>query len=212
MPRRETDIDATRAVLLDCAETLIRQRGAVTFTITDIAAEAGMSQSNVYRFFENKDALAEAMAGRWFAELIAIIEDVVEADFDPAEKLFQFFARRLAVKRARFAEDPDLFQSYMELGDEHFEVVRGYVDLTDHYMAMLIAEAMEAGYFAGLELDRAVSLVNLMLQPFVNPKLMVDLEHLADEANLRLVLDTILRGARVEGAGPATRPRLVSAS
>ncbi|WP_422344984.1 TetR/AcrR family transcriptional regulator [Parasphingorhabdus sp.] len=196
MPRPETDIEAGREQLIQIAEVIIRDRGAISFTITDLAAEAGMSQSNVYRFFENKDALAEAMAGRWFAELITIIEDLVEADMPAKQKLYEFFARRLAIKRARFEEDPDLFRSYMELGNEHFEVIRGYVDLTDHYMAMILAEAMEEGYFEGLELDQIVSLVNTMVQPFCNPNLMMDMMHLADENRLRQVIDTILTGLK----------------
>ncbi len=202
MPRPETDIEAGREKLIQTAEVIIRERGAINFTITDLAAEAGMSQSNVYRFFENKDELAEAMAGRWFAELIAIIEGLIEADMPAQQKLYEFFARRLAIKRARFEEDPDLFRSYMELGDQHFEVIRGYVDLTDHYMAMILAEAMEEGYFEGLELDEIVSLVNTMVQPFCNPKLMMDMTHLADEVRLRQVIDTILAGlkARSENA------------
>lgn len=199
MARPETDIEAGREKLIQIAELIIQERGAIDFTITDLAAEAGMSQSNVYRFFENKDALAEAMAGRWFAELIAIIEDLVEADMPAKQKLYEFFARRLVIQRARFAEDPDLFRSYMELGNQHFEVIRGYVDLTDHYMAIILAEAMEEGYFEGLELDQIVSLVNTMIQPFCNPKLMMDMMHLADEGRLRQVIETIMSGLKGRG-------------
>ncbi|QJB70201.1 TetR family transcriptional regulator [Parasphingorhabdus halotolerans] len=208
MPRPETDIEAGREKLIHMAETIIRERGAISFTITDLAAEAGMSQSNVYRFFENKDQLAEVMAGRWFAELIAIIEDLVETEMPAEQKLYEFFARRLVIKRARFEEDPDLFRSYMELGDQHFEVIRGYVDLTDHYMASILAEAMEAGYFEGLELDAVVSLVNTMVQPFCNPNLMMNMMHLADEGRLRQVIDTILTGLKARDHSVSEKPAL----
>ncbi|QTD57609.1 TetR family transcriptional regulator [Parasphingorhabdus cellanae] len=212
MPRPETDIEAGREKLIQTAEAIIRERGAINFTITDLAAEAGMSQSNVYRFFENKDALAEAMAGRWFAELITIIEGLVEADMPARQKLYEFFARRLVIKRTRFEDDPDLFRSYMELGDQHFDVIRGYVDLTDHYMAIILAEAMEEGYFEGLELDQVVSLVNTMVQPFCNPNLMMDMMHLADEDRLRQVVDTILTGLKAHSDKAPEKPELHIAS
>ena len=212
MPRPETDIEAGREKLIQIAEAIIRERGAINFTITDLAAEAGMSQSNVYRFFENKDALAEAMAGRWFAELITIIEKLVEEDIPVEQKLYEFFVRRLIIKRSRFEEDPDLFRSYMELGRQHFEVVRGYVDLTDHYMAIILAEAMEEGYFEGLELDKVVSLVNTMVQPFCNPNLMVNMMHLADEDRLRQVIDTILNGLKAREQEPLKKATLYIAS
>jgi AcrR family transcriptional regulator len=196
MPRPETDIEAGRKKLLATAERIIRESGAINFTITDLAAEAGMSQSNVYRFFENKDALAEAMAGEWFAELGGIMEELVAADMPVEEKLYQFFAKRLALKRQRYEDDPQLFASYMELGDQHFEVIRGYVDLADHYMATILAEAMEAGYFKGLELDNVVTVVNTMAQPFCNPSLMMKMMHMATEERLRQVVDTIFAGLK----------------
>ncbi|VAW04146.1 hypothetical protein MNBD_ALPHA04-2411 [hydrothermal vent metagenome] len=194
MSRPQTDIEAGREKLVETAEQIIRERGAITFTIADLAAEAGMSQSNVYRFFASKDALAEEMAGRWFADKTAIMEKLVEEDIPVREKLYAFFARRLAVMQQRFDENPELFAAYMELGDLHFEVIRGYVDLADHYMAIILAEAMEEGYFRGLELDMVVSLVNMMVQPFCNPRVMMMLNRAADEEKLRLIIDAIFDG------------------
>ncbi|MBF6603371.1 MAG: TetR family transcriptional regulator [Sphingorhabdus sp.] len=202
MQRPRTDLEENREKLIKCAEAIIREHGAIDFTMADLAAEAGMSQTNVFRFFENKDALAEAMAGRWFAELIEIVEDLVEADMPARQKLFEFFARRLAIKRARFKENPELFRSYMELGEQHFEVVRGYVDLNDHFMAIILAEAMEEGYFEGLELDEIVSLVNAMVQPFCNPMLIKDMMPLANETRLQQVIDTILAGLKARPLDP----------
>jgi len=66
----------------------------------------------------------------------------------------------------------------------------------DHYMASILAEALEYGYFSGFELDQLVSLVNCMLQPFCNPSLMMDMMHLADETRLRQAVDTILAGLK----------------
>lgn len=208
MPRPETDIEATRGKIMDAADRIIQDRGAISFTMTDLATAVGMSPSNLYRFFENKDALAEAMAGEWFAELLVIMEELVSADMPVEEKLYQFFARRVVIKRARYEDDPELFEAYMELGDEHFEVIKGYVDLADHYMASILAEAMEEGYFKGMELDTVVSLVNTMVQPFCNPRLMMQMMHLATEERLRIVINTILNGMRSHAQQPTAKPHL----
>ncbi|WP_417622593.1 TetR/AcrR family transcriptional regulator [Parasphingorhabdus sp.] len=194
MPRPQTDVEATRTRIMDAADRMIQEKGAISFTMTDLAGAVGMSPSNLYRFFESKDALAEAMAGDWFAELQEIMEALVSADIPVEEKLYQFFANRLVVQRARYEEDPELFEAYMDLGDEHFEVIKGYVDLADHYMASILAEAMEKGYFKGLELDAIVSLVNSMMQPFCNPRIMMQMMHVATEERLRIVINTILNG------------------
>ena len=208
MPRPETDIAATRYRIIAAADRMIQEKGAISFTMSDLATAVGMSPSNLYRFFENKDALAEAMAGEWFAELLVIMEELVSADMPVEEKLYQFFAKRVVIKRARYEDDPELFESYMELGDEHFDVIKGYVDLADHYMASILAEAMEKGYFKGLELDAVVSLVNTMMQPFCNPQLMMQMMHLATEERLRIVINTIFKGLQADNDRLITKPEL----
>jgi TetR/AcrR family transcriptional regulator, repressor of the ameABC operon len=200
MARPATDIDAGRAQLLDQVESLIRQRGATSVSLAELANAAGMSTGNLYRFFENKEALYEAVAERWFAPKIAIMEEVVASDMAPRDKLYAFFARRFVLMRDSFDAEPVLFQSYVELGQEHFDTVRGYVDLADHYLAMVVAEAIDAGAFPGLSIDQAVSHINLMIQPFCNPELMIMLRHSVTEEKLARIIDTILDGLRNDGA------------
>src|SRR3989344_3871338 len=175
MSRPLNDHEAIRSQLMDAAEDMVRTRGAINLSLTEVAAACGMSQSSFYRYFASKEAFFEAIAGRWFEELNQIMEDVVASDLPPREKLFEFFARRVAVKRARFEADPNLFRANMDLGEEHWEVIRGYVDLADHYMAVILGEAMAEGYFPGYDLDHVVSLTNLVMQPFCNPFVMMDM-------------------------------------
>ena len=41
--------------------------------------------------------------------------------------------------------DPVAFATYAELGRENFDLVRSYVDLGDHYLSLIIGEAMADG-------------------------------------------------------------------
>jgi AcrR family transcriptional regulator len=194
MARPQTDIEAGRLELLDIAEELVRKRGGVDLSMSELAAAAGMSPSNLYRFFESKEALMEAAAGRWFAPKIAIMEEVVATEIPIRDKMYAFFARRFALMREQYREDPDLFKNYLELGEQHFEVVRGYVDLGDHYLALLVAEAMDDGYLPNLTIDEAVSLINQMIQPYCNPEALLYLDHKLSEAKLSRIIDTIFIG------------------
>ena len=201
MARPQTDIDATKQELLDIVEAMVAKRGAVEITVNELAAEAGMSPSNLYRFFENKEAILEAAAERWFAPKIAIMEEVVALPLPAHEKLYQFFVRRYRLSCEQLAADPQLFQSYMELGAQHFEVVRGYVDLGDHYLAIIVAEAMEQGYFTDLTIDETVSLINRMVHVYCNPEVLVFLAHKMSENKLSLIVDAIFAGL-----GKGTKP------
>ena len=169
MARPQTDIDAGRAALLEVVEDLVRKRGSVDISMTDLAAAAGMSPSNLYRFFDNKEALLEAVADRFFAEKVRIMVEVTESDLPVQDKMYQYFARRYLAMVDQYEAEPDLLKSYLEIGQQYFEVVRGYVDLGDHYLSLIVAEAMEQGYFEGLSIDETVSLINQMVQCYTNP-------------------------------------------
>lgn len=209
MPRPQTDIEAGRRLLLDTVEEMLRERGAFDLSMTDLAATAGMSPSNIYRFFESREAVFEAVAEDWFADKIAIMEEVTASDLAPRDKMFAFFARRFVVMRERFNEDPGLFQGYCDLGNQHFEVIRGYVDLGDHYLSVIVAEALEHGFFGGMSIDYAVSLINQMVGAYTRPDALTYLEPKLSEEKLGLIIDTIFAGLRaVSGATASTEPHI----
>jgi AcrR family transcriptional regulator len=194
MARPQTDLEAGRELLLDTVEELVRKRGAADIAMNELAAAAGMSPSNIYRFFESKEALMEAVAERWFSDKVGIMEEVTASDLPVRDKLHAFFARRFVVLKRHFDEDPELFRSYCELGEQYFDVVRGYVDLGDHYLAVIVAEALEAGYFGDLSIDEIVSLINQMVTPYCMPEALTHIGHKLSEEKLARIVDAIFIG------------------
>lgn len=194
MARPQTDIEAGRKMLLEVVEDMVRKRGATDISLTELASLAGMSPSNIYRFFENKEALFEALAENWFADKTVIMENVVASDLPPRDKMYEFFARRFVLMSKRHAEEPDLFKSHCALGLEHFEVVRGYIDLGDHYLSVIVAEAMEDGHFANMSIDNTVSLINQMVQCYCRPDIMITMPHRLSVEKLGMIIDAIFVG------------------
>lgn len=201
MARPQTDLEAGRAQLIDLVIELIEERGSTNITVTELAARASMSPANLYRYFESKEALIEAVAGRWFQPKVTIMEEVVASDLPPRRKMYEFFARRFALMRGEWERDPVAFSSYVELGKENFELVRSYIDLADHYLSEIIGEAMADGHFAGLSVDEALSLVNQMTNMYVNigameyvmPKLSTD--------KLARIIDAVFDGLSAKDRG-----------
>jgi AcrR family transcriptional regulator len=194
MARPATDIEAGRAQLLDLVESLIEERGAMEITLAELAARAHMSPANIYRFFESKEALFEAIAERWFEPKIAIMDEVLASDLPIRERFYEFFARRFELMVAQQRENPMLFDSYCELGQQHFDIIRSYIDLGDHNLSVLIGEAKAEGYFPALSIDSALSHVNLMVHVFVNPKAVVLIQPTPTTAKLRAIVDAIFDG------------------
>ena len=59
----------TRERILEVAERLFRQIGYLKTTVGDIAKELKMSPANVYRFFESKKAIHQAVARSLMGEV-----------------------------------------------------------------------------------------------------------------------------------------------
>ena len=201
MARPQTDIEAGREHLIDLVIELVEERGSAALTMTELATRAGMSPPNLYRYFENREGMIEAVAERWFQPKVAIMEAVVASDLPPRRKLYEFYAQRFAVIRAMWQRDPVVFQTYCEVGEEHFDVVRSYVDLGDHYLGVIIGEAMAEGHFAGLEIDETISLINQMTACYVNIGLMAMIMPKLSEAKLARIVDAVFDGLSAQDRG-----------
>lgn len=201
MARPQTDIEAGRQHLVELVIDLIEERGTSAMTVTDIAARAGMSPASLYRYFESKEALIEAVAEHWFQPKVAIMEEVVASELPPRRKMFEFFARRFALMKAEWERDPVAFATYVELGRENFELVRSYVDLGDHYLAEIIGEAMAEGFFAGLSVDEALSLINQMVGVYVNIGAMELVMPRLSTDKLARIVDAVFDGLSAQDRG-----------
>ena len=122
------------------------------------------------------------------------MEEVVASDLPPRRKMFEFYARRFTLLKAEWERDPVAFANYVELGKENFELVRSYVDLGDHYLALIIGEAMADGHFAGLDIDEAISLINQMTGSYVNIGAMELIMPKLTEDKLARIVDAVFDG------------------
>lgn len=203
MPRPHTDIDAGREQLVQLAIGLIEERGNGAITMTELAAAAAMSPANLYRYFDNRDALVEAIAEYWFRPKVAIMEEVIASDLPARRKMFEFFARRFTMMKQEWEQDPLAFATYADLGRENFEQVRSYVDLGDHYLSLIIGEAMAEGSFEGLSIDETLSLVNQMVSVYVNVGAMEMVMPKLTTQKLARIVDAIFDGLSAKDRGSA---------
>lgn len=76
-----------RERLLDVATDLFAARGFKGTSIRDIAREMGMSISNIYHYFGNKDGLLLAILKRSSVDVVTRLQGVLATDIEPVEKL-----------------------------------------------------------------------------------------------------------------------------
>jgi AcrR family transcriptional regulator len=66
--------------VLDAADVLLAREGAGALVTTRVAEEAGVAVGSVYAYFPDKEAIAEALALRYWSSVTDSIAAVVEAD------------------------------------------------------------------------------------------------------------------------------------
>jgi AcrR family transcriptional regulator len=69
MGRTISDSSETRTRILDAAVDQLRRHGPAKTGVVDVARSLGISHAAVYRHFASKDALFDAVAGRWLASV-----------------------------------------------------------------------------------------------------------------------------------------------
>lgn len=188
------------------------ERSGKEATREELAAELGIARTKVESIFPEDDDLREAVTAEWFAPKLAVMDEVMASDLPPRRKMYEFIARRFLLLRANFHEDPARFRLYVELGERYFDYARSYIDLGDHYLCELIAQAQAEGHMPGLEINDALSLINQMVNCYLQPYLIAMLDDRLSEKKLARIIDAIFEGLSAEdrGAAPTSELRVAN--
>ncbi|HEX8055787.1 MAG TPA: helix-turn-helix domain-containing protein [Novosphingobium sp.] len=124
-PRRVgAENSATRALILDATEQLIRDEGYASVSTRRVAAKAGLKPSLVHYYFTTTDDLLLAMSRRGAEESDRMIEAALRAD-DPVRALWAFLVDQsriaIALEFMAMANHRSAIRAHMA---EHCEAMR----------------------------------------------------------------------------------------
>lgn len=202
MPLSEKIREEERNRIAQMVLDLVMERGA-EIPYSTAVAESGLTRVRFEQLFADYDDLFDAVAKVWLHPHMVVMEEVLATDLPPNRKMYEFFQRRFLINRERFLQDPEYFTIICEMGAANFERVRSYVDLADHYLCEIIVQAQADGYFAGLEIDEALSLINQMVSPYTLPDSLIYIAPKLSEEKLARIVDTIFIGLSGEAGGNA---------
>ena len=196
----ENEIDELRRRFAREAMALMERKGEEV-SRTRLAAELGIARARIDAVFPEESDLLEAVTAEWFAPKLAVMDEVMASDLPPPRKMYEFFARRFILLRQNFRDDPATFNLYVEMGERYFDYARSYIDLADHYLCELIAEAQADGYLEGLEVDMAMSMINQMVSCYLQPYMIAMIEDKLSEEKLALIAGAIFSGLDAKDGG-----------
>ncbi len=133
MVLEHTEAD-TRARILLTAERLFREIGYQKTTVADIAKVLKMSPANVYRFFDSKRAIHEAVACRLMGEVEQAATEIAEKPASATARMRELLMTVHYMNRERYVGDSKLHEMVAiameedwKVCDTHLEFLAGAV-------------------------------------------------------------------------------------
>jgi AcrR family transcriptional regulator len=195
-----TDGALTPERILETAEEVLRRFGPAKATVVDVARELGVSHGSVYRHFESKAALRDAVAERWLASVSVPLAEVAAEEGPAPERLRRWLELLIASKRGRALADPELFATYVGLAAESREVITAHVEELVGQLTRIVADGVERGEFGVADPAAAARAVFDATGRFHNPAHAAEWSDPGIDAAFEGVLALVLAGL---GAGRA---------
>ena len=171
--RQKTESGDTRCLILQVAERLFREIGYRKTTVADIARSLRMSPANVYRFFDSKGSINEAVAERLIGELEAELLVIVEGPGTAADRLRRLLAATHELTASRFTAERRMHEMVEVAMAESWQVVSDHIRHMNEMIARLVAEGVAAGEFDVADPVTAARCVHTAFVRFCHPALIV---------------------------------------
>jgi AcrR family transcriptional regulator len=168
MPR-PPPAEPNEARLVDIARAHVRKFGHARTTVVGVAADAGMTHANVYRYFPSKTALLDEVVASGLRPLEARLREAADGA-DPAhDKLERMLIAVHRDYRAKLDEDPALFDLLIEALAKNRPSARRHRARVQSEIQRVLEEGVASGAFAMTDRRRAMSLIFDAAHRFIHP-------------------------------------------
>jgi AcrR family transcriptional regulator len=186
--------DDTRERILEATETLLRRHGPDKVAVVDVARALGMSHANVYRFFDSKVALRNAIVERWLARVTAPLDAIVAAEGPAGPRLRQWSMALMAEKRRKVLDDPEMFTAFQRLVADARPALTGHMGHLTAHVRTLIEAGRQSGEFRIADIDAATAMVLDATVRFHHPRLVAETAGQDLDARAEAVIQVVLAG------------------
>jgi AcrR family transcriptional regulator len=177
--RGPTDHDVRDQIVVAATEHFSRY-GYEKTAVSDLAKAIGFSKAYIYKFFESKQAIGEAICTNCMREIEAEVRKAVEGSDRPPEKLRRMFKAIVEASLRLCFQDRKLYEIAASAATERWQVTRAYEERVQSLIGDILQEGRESGDFERkTPLDETTRAVYLIMRPYLNPVL---LQHSLDHA------------------------------
>ena len=186
-PLRGPADHAVRDQIVEAAHQHFSRFGYEKTTVSDLAKSIGFSKSYIYKFFDSKQAIGEAICAKTVSATIATVEEAVAGATTPTEKFRRMFKVMVATGVTLFFNDRRLYDVAAHAAAEGWAPARDYAQWIRQLLTEIVREGRETGEFERkTPLDETVHAIYLIMLPYANPLLLQHNLDVAEEAPAQL--------------------------
>jgi len=176
-----------REQILEAAQEHFSHYGFDKTTVSDLAKAIGFSKAYVYKFFDSKEAIGEAICAKTLSAIVAAVEEAMAGASTPTEKFRRMFKTLTATGASLFFNDRKLHDIAAHSAGEGWPSARAYAERIRQILMEVVREGRETGEFERkTPLDETVHAIYLVVLPYANPLLLQHNLDLIEDAPARL--------------------------
>ena len=168
-PQARTKPDDTRERIMATAEALFRRLGFAKTAVADIAAQLHMSPANVYRFFDSKNAIVEALTRRCLSEVEEKAWAVARSKAAAAQRVERLILEILAYHRENLVTEHRVNEMVVAAIEQNWDTIRAHKDAMRHVVEVILRDGIEAGEFERVDPRETAELIMRSVVPFTHP-------------------------------------------
>ena len=162
-----------RQQILQAADEHFRLYGYKKTTLADIAKSIHLSTPYIYRFFESKQAIGEAMCWHCLGAALSGIEESIDQTKSPVERLRRVFLGLEAVTWQILSEQRKIHEMVLVSFEENWESIGRFREGIYQMIRKIIAQGRESGDFERkTPLEETARAIARMTELFYHPTLL----------------------------------------
>jgi AcrR family transcriptional regulator len=168
-PQARTRPDDTRERIMATAEALFRRLGFAKTAVADIAAELHMSPANVYRFFDSKNAIVEAICRRCLSEVEDKAWSVARSKAAAAARLERLILEILAYHKENLVTEHRVNEMVVAAIEQNWDTIRAHKDAMRNVVELILRDGIDAGEFERVDPHETAELIMRSVVCFTHP-------------------------------------------
>lgn len=161
---------SVRDQIVKAAHEYFAHYGYAKTTVADLAREIGFSKAYIYRFFESKQAIGEAICADCLDQLFVQVHGSVQEGRGATDKLRRFAKTVATAGVELFFADRKLYEIAALASSEKWAATQVYRERLQRLLEDILKEGRDSGEFERkTPLDETARSIFYALLPFVDP-------------------------------------------